>query len=406
MLLLAPTFLKAQTNSFESPGVRADMQQVLVLTSGKVITGKISARPDGYEIVVVAGRIFVPSDMVRFQADSVDDAYIKLRKSLPELTPNNHVELARWCEANKLYVQARRELLDALRLDPNRGEAKRMLQSLISQEERLGAAGIDGTLSTNQPTTSAAAEVSSGTLTLSAASTSDRTQAVETRSLGGFSKPVARDFVQRVQPLLMNKCASGGCHGNGAGGFSVVSSRNGSTPVIAERNLAAVLKFVDLQNPRSSPILRAVAGSHGGSAGSVLSGRSGQLQMEQLRAWVTSAAAEISPQTAQSDDNFANAGTGFSGESFTSAPGSQDSPRAFGEGSADLIDSADSGNVKMLPGEGTPHGRRITMSESDARVLQEVAYMNRRDAFDPEIFNRKFHAGQSLEINPSRKESQ
>ncbi len=131
VLLLCSTCAVAQIDDvsplaiLQAPQVESEM---LVLTDGRIVEGVITPRPDGYDVALKVGRMFVPSERVRFQASNRDEAYLKLRKSLPELTPNRHVELARWCERNGLYEQACRELLDALNLDPNREEAKRLLQ--------------------------------------------------------------------------------------------------------------------------------------------------------------------------------------------------------------------------------------------------------------------------------------
>jgi hypothetical protein len=39
-------------------------------------------------------------------------------------------------------------------------------------------------------------------------------------------------------------------------------------------------------------------------------------------------------------------------------------------------------------------------------VLKEIATMNRRDAFDPELFNQKYHSQHRDTVDPnSRKES-
>ena len=126
-------------------------------------------------------------------------------------------------------------------------------------------------------------------------------EAAASKSLGEFTRPVAQNFVQRVQPLISSRCATGGCHSSSQDSFSFESLRYGSTPLIAERNLSAVLKQLNVTSPDGSPLLTAGENAHGGMTVAVFQGRSGSVQLEILRAWVRSAAAELtSIQTADS----------------------------------------------------------------------------------------------------------
>ena len=242
----------------EPAGETRPAAMLLVLVDGQVISGHVTPRPDGYDIQVSAGRMYINSDRVRFAAASLPDAYDRMRDSIPEFTPTNHMELARWCLGNKLHTQARREVLDALHLDPNRDDAKRMLRALEQIGEKSKTA-IEGTGLTEYPS-----------------QTEIQRPAIETRSLAGLNRNVAHSFVRDVQPLLMNKCATSGCHGTSATSqFLIVSTHRGSTPAIAERNLAAVLKQIDFSNPQTSPLLKIGEQAHGNMASSAFPGRSG-----------------------------------------------------------------------------------------------------------------------------------
>lgn len=365
----------------ESAGIIVEAQgpqQILVLTSGKVVTGRITPRPDGYDVAVSAGRIFVPSELVRFQASDLEEAYIRMRETLPELTPNHHVELARWCAANKLAVHERRELLDALRLDPNRGDAKRMLQALLNQHPELRGG-------TSMASASSAGRTTTGSpgmgVTVYSSSSPHRSPHMETRSLGGFSRPVAQEFMQRVQPLLVNKCGSSGCHGNDQHSFVVISTRNGSTPLIAERNLAAALKHIDLSRPENSPLLQATTGSHGGSGESIFQGRTGNIQIRILRDWVNSVSRELSPEEAAPAAVAARADRPL--PTTLASPGSTTS------------------SASERPQQ-QPHGQLVAVADADERILQQVDRLNRRDAFDPMIFNQKYHQAASQDAAARR----
>ncbi len=323
---------------------------LLVLVDGKVLDGQFTPRPDGYDVRVAAGRMFIGSERVRFFASDLPDAYRRMRSSQAELTPEVHVELARWCLANKLRDEAHREVLDALHLDPNRTDAKRMLATLIQESGRSGGSGL-----TEYPSAGKSMAPS-----------------VDARSLAGLSRSVAQDFTRRVQPLLMNKCANAGCHGGGTdSSFQLASAHRGSSPTIAERNLAAVLKQIDLAQPAKSPLLINVVGSHGNLNTPLFRGRLGAQQLDILRSWVSAAANDVSPNARE--------------ENAVLEPKIQLT-------SAVALQVAPSGGTRHLSPDGEiAHGRQLSADETDPKFLAEAVRANAHDDFNPSVFNARFH---------------
>ncbi|MEZ6058788.1 MAG: hypothetical protein R3C19_00330 [Planctomycetaceae bacterium] len=374
----------------------APQTSMLVLMNGRVVTGQLTPRVGGYEVTQPGGSLFLPSDSIRLFATDIDDAYDKMRASLPQLTPNDHIDLARWCLTNRLHAKAQRELLDALHMDPYRDDAKRMLQALRR------------TLSS---------ESSGGNLT--AAGTSDPGFSPEadtrpSRSLGGLSRPLARDFVSRVQPLMANKCGNATCHGGGVERpFVIHPLRNTSSPHQAEQNLAAVLNQINFESPPDSPLLKDLDGLHGGLRQPLFRGRHGAVQISQLQEWVHAAAEEISPASASMT---AAASARHAGEAADTDPAIQQTAFQFPDDSgngntpfsatADFRESVDDGD--LVPAHGVaadPHGRFRSIAESDSQFLLEAENANRSDAFDPNIFNRRFHADRFESTTRSRKDS-
>ncbi len=350
--------------------------KMLVMVDGTVLEGHFTPRPDGYNMTTRAGRMFIGSDQVRFTATNLTDAYQRMQETFSERTPENHMVLARWCLTNKLTSEARREVLDALRLDPNRGDAKRMLAMLVNEEEnrasdRSSEAGSKGfTSSSRSPT---------GTPT-----------SIETRSLAGLSRPVAQNFTRHVQPLLMNKCANSGCHGgSGTSTFQLSSAHRGSSPAIAERNLAAVLRHVDFSNPSCSPLLAAADGTHGNLTTPVFRGRSGSQQIEVLRNWVQAAAVDIAPDANEETSS-----------DHPGAPGREEPSRESLRAGFDVslvsavrrgAESSKIGRAEAGTESATPHGRVLTSADTDDSFVANAVRFNAHDAFDPSAFNRRFH---------------
>jgi hypothetical protein len=342
-------------------------QGLLVLVDGKVLNGEFTPRPDGYDVRVAAGRMFIGSERVRFFAADLPDAYQRMRLSQAELTPDVHVALARWCLANKLPEQAHREVLDALHLDPNRTDAKRILAALVGNSGATGRTGSGSGL-TEYPSIGRSAGMP-----------------IETRSLGGLSSSVAQGFTRRVQPLLMNKCASAGCHGGGTGSsFQLASAHRGSSPIIAERNLAAVLKQIDLTDPAGSALVVEVEGTHGHLNAPLFRGRLGAQQLDVLRNWVAAAANDIAPDAQRDDAEIAR---DIQLTSATTVSNSSGAPDPSG------------GPDSRRDSHATPHGRQLTSADTAPEFLAEAIRANAHDEFDPSIFNRRFHGRTGSEPN-------
>jgi hypothetical protein len=94
------TELRATPND-NSPGV-------LILADGTVMNGRFLPRPDGYEVEVQGGRMFIESERVRFIAKNLDDAHQRMRSSFSELT-NARIWLAEKCST--LSTKIRIELM-------------------------------------------------------------------------------------------------------------------------------------------------------------------------------------------------------------------------------------------------------------------------------------------------------
>lgn len=334
-------------------------QQILVLKNGNVVKGQFTRRTGGVDVALNPGRMFIAEGQIRFQANSMEDAYLKMRSSMQNLTPTNHIDLSRWCSANKLPTFARKELLDALFLNPDHETARLMLESLTREESR--AADRERLAAEDE-----AAKRLADNVTM-------RNILPDRRSLGGLPGPLAVTFTRRVQPLLSNKCGNARCHGTGRNGFSIVSTRNGSSAVIAEQNLAAVLSQLDTGNPEQSPLLKAMTGLHGGSRQLIFPGSTGREQVKLLQAWIADVAKEIGGQTAASTQ---------------SSQAAEIVQTTFQTDSTEHNSEPDHG---LLTTDQTTQRYRNLKAE---QMNTEAAIATRHDEFDPDVFNRRFH-GQS-----------
>ncbi|MFQ5733863.1 MAG: hypothetical protein ACE5KM_18140 [Planctomycetaceae bacterium] len=252
---------------------------VLVLRNGRLVRGRISQSAGGFMVDVRNGRMMVPYSQVRFQAVSTADAYRRLRDAVPNPSPSYRLALAKWCVTNELYDYALREVNHVLKSDPEHvaaGRMKRRVEAMLSPK-------------TNRPKKKTLYE---------------RLAAPDVTALAGLSPHVAKRFVGRVQPILMNGCALAGCHGpRSSNGFQLTRVRlsAGNRRGVSERNLAATLRFVNVRFPSKSPLLNKPLGNHGRRGKAVFRGRAGAKQIEELRSWVRMVAADsTSPETGPS----------------------------------------------------------------------------------------------------------
>ena len=255
-------------------------ERMLLLKSGRIVDGKINVTPSGYVIEKPHGRLVIPFEQVKLQAKSLPDAYRKLRATMPLESAGQHMSLARWCLSYELYAEARNELRAALLLEPNRESARRMLRN------------VQATMNPEIPEKPAPAPPRL---------TADGFQAPEAKSLSSLSRESAREFIRTVQPILINKCGNGSCHGTRAkNDFRLTRVRigRGSHRVFVERNLAATLKFVDFDKPEASPLLSRSSGKHGHGGRAIFYGNYGADQFDALRDWVRLVAKEKSKDKA------------------------------------------------------------------------------------------------------------
>lgn len=355
LICLVPAFAVADELVLRA----AKPQKLLVLNSGQVFGGRLISRTDGYDVILPTGRMYVSSDRIRFLATSMQDAYEKMSNSVQHKTPLVHVQMARWCLTNKLPSSARRELLDALHLDPDYNLARTMLEGLTRQAKQAEA-------------NAASAQDVNAQMAAQRAGITDR------RSLGGLPVKTARTFTVRIQTLLSNNCGNAKCHSGGRSSFQFVNIRRSSSVVIAEQNLASILQQIDLAEPQSSPLLVKAAAMHGGARSPLFPGRAGGAQLQMLQDWVNEVSSELNP---------------LSGASPSRSTGRENQyNRSEREDENQLVKqvSHQLNSSTATPIDGIKIQQR-SKTETDGQFGQAAREAVRDNPFDPMIFNRRYH---------------
>ncbi len=261
-LALAFALFPALARATDPPPPAPATGKVLVLANDRVIEGDVEKVGDQYRVRREGGETWLPTTQVRCVCADVDHAYRYLRGQANLDDGDERLRLARFCVAHGLRTQALAEADAALKLRPNHDESRRLLTAL--QHAPV----------VPPPSPSAAA---------TAPEPEAPAPALDGAAFG--------QFVNRVQPVLMNACAS--CHATGRGGSFKLTrtySEGGLTNRRAtQQNLTAVLGMLNRDKPLESPLLTRAVAMHGPGEKPPLRGKT-EPAYRSLEEWVQYAA--------------------------------------------------------------------------------------------------------------------
>ena len=249
---------------------------VLLLEGNRLEQGRITLAGETYSVVQGAGTLVIAKQQVQYIGASTRDVYVHLQETLPSPpTPADHVSLARWCISYRMMSEARFELQSALELDPSRDDIRRNLNQLDNLLKRPQVE--------SKPVKSITPAQRMSKLAVGA------TQDVE--SLGGLSREAGQQFTQKIQPILMHTCGASACHGTLSDQpFKLTLVHPGSRHMrsTTEKNLLALLPYIDRERPKASPLWKLLKNNHGAIGSSIFVGPRGKDQLEIVQAWLLS----------------------------------------------------------------------------------------------------------------------
>ncbi len=210
--------------------------KVLLLENEAILEGEVERIGDQYLLRHTIGETKIPARDVLHLCSSIEDAYLFLRGRTNLDDPDERLKLARWCHQRALRVQALAEIKAAVALRPDHADSKRLLNHL----QQLAAESQSASATPRRPEPEPAPVLH-----------------IE------LTGEALGHFTSRVQPILMNSCAS--CHATGRGGsFQLQRAYDSGNRRNTQYNLAAVLRQIDPQHPESSPFLAKALAVHGG----------------------------------------------------------------------------------------------------------------------------------------------
>jgi hypothetical protein len=218
--------------------------KVLVLDNERTLEGDIERQGDQYRIRRSVGETWVAAEKVICLCATKEEAYVCLRGRANLDDPDERLRLAQWCHLQGLRDEALAEVTTAASLRPGHVETKRLLRSLersaVAAPTKPAGEKKDAAAPAGPPI-----ELTNDSLSL---------------------------FITKVQPVLMNACAS--CHASGkAPTFKLVKAFDGANRKTVQANLAAVLAQVSPENGELSPLLIKAVSVHGDMVQPALKGR-------------------------------------------------------------------------------------------------------------------------------------
>ncbi len=396
---------------------------LLILRNGQIITGRITNLGEYYSVVLPEGELRLRRSEVEFACRDLAEAYQRKRTLVGADNVLDRLQLAQWCVRHGLFEEAAAELVDARRLEPNH-------PLIAAVQRRLEAALEPAPPPARQTTTDAEVTI----------------EQLE-RMMRALPPGSVETFTRLVQPLLMNSCAAGGCHGPQAEKLPLLRVPPGKpvTRRITQRNIYQALKYVDARKPEASPLLTVPLQPHGNASAPIFTDRTAA-QHERLVQWVMEvtgrsqshmpatvsrhplagiSAVQVAepgyyfPDPPNSPNNPQNAaeaakpnppgslrlpGSGAGLDDWE--PAAQETPKSsLGETGASAMQPtsfpkagppAEQASNGRSPSGGKPHhlqggrsqpGKPAAATNPPAKLVQPIVPA---DPFDPEIFNRRY----------------
>lgn len=308
---------------------------VLVLENERTITGDIERDGDRYRIRRLTGETTVPAIGVLRLCASLDEALAFLRGRANLADPDERLRLADWCRQHGLRDQAIAEVDAARSLRPEDIRIRRLWTALVESKKRAETPTRPVTPEPTLPRV----EVDAETLAT---------------------------FAVKIQPILMNACAS--CHSGERGGSFHL--RHPIAPGLTDRraidqNLAAVASLVDSSQPgRSKLLLKAMTIHAPGMVAPPLR-KSHAAAVRTLESWAGQLAANRPGNPTPSVASVADRGV--------------DTPRLPATGA--LTNPA-----RLLPGSTSPTQTRF----GENRPTTTPKEKEPEDPLGPDEFNREF----------------
>jgi len=238
---------------------------LVVLKHGGTLWGRVARLSNKVQVTqgLEGAVLLVPVESVDAIARDLDDAYAQLARKANPAVVGDQTRLANWLIGQQMLADAARHLLLAQAIDaqdPRVHAAQRRLRVAIhsagpaEQNAPTRTAGHGTATNAKRPESCEAGNAF--------AEPRERTHSLD------CPLPLVEGYVRNVQPVLLNRCAAGGCHGDDDAPMPLKGPTGGVrrplTRLESLSNLEQVLTQV-AAGTEDSPLVRLAQTSHGGS---------------------------------------------------------------------------------------------------------------------------------------------
>ncbi|MDG2104532.1 MAG: hypothetical protein P8J91_12350 [Pirellulaceae bacterium] len=323
-------------------------QQFVVLKTGSVYSGQLEFGGGKYIIHRNNGSsVRFHQGEVDFVTHSLEAAYQQLRSRLDDDDVIGHQRLAQWCLKNRQVENSQTQLALLKRL-PGGQKSLKLLERQIKE--------MANPKSEQTPVELAAytEAVTEGVRRLPSTKPLLASRDDLKKSLDSYSRESLREFNRGVHQRIVNGCAAARCHGDAENSLRLwrVDNRGGLTSTGIQRNLHAISRYIDRNDPQQSTLLKYVSEVHGDMDAPAYDPTSHHYHA--IRDWIL--------------------GTAITGELSGQQPDELISQTGF-------LDRPQPASGKVMQGELIP--APVDLSVEEKRFVP-------RDEFDPQLFNREF----------------
>jgi hypothetical protein len=341
----------------------APIKGVLLLRNGEVLSGTIAHTGDYYHVSLPRGEIRIKTSEVEKVAARLEDLYEEKRSRAVAGSLQDRLDLAEWCIEQKLIEPAAKELAAAAALDP-------FHPRITLFRRRLGLADR-----AEPPAPVPAHAIERGP-------SNDELD----RLVRGLPSHAVETFTSTIQPLLVNNCTASGCHGpRSAGKLRLLRLSLAGPPKrrLTQRNLHSVWQVIDANQPEASPLLTQPIRPHGKAKGPIFSGHEAA-QYRQLMAWVYDVTRQHKSEIVSIDELAKSLPASAISHRPKKPKPSDAKPSTHADGDLAALDDADQPDERPASEEAaTPPARLEKPPHHDEEYVPV-------DAFDPEVFNRRY----------------
>jgi len=229
---------------------------VLILKNESTLEGEIQRKGRIYLIHKNGGEQEVSGEIVLRLCQGWDDAVKFMRSQANLHDPDERIRLARWCSVNQLPEYAQEEAEQALKMRPQDSEVKYLVLALQRQIEKKHQQVTD-VAPPKAPSPVPQIDISQESMVA---------------------------FQNKTQIILINSC--GRCHSGDKGGdFQLQLLHDSGERTATQRNLATVLRQINFEHPKMSPLLYKANSLHGGQTQAAIRAQN-SVQYQMLQRWV------------------------------------------------------------------------------------------------------------------------